>query len=64
MGGCDREQTMAADPVIDYTSRSQFVKLIARTEKEMHRAAKEMDFLDAARLRDELEILKKKLNSL
>jgi excinuclease ABC subunit B len=39
-------------------------KAIARTEKDMLRAAKEMEYMEAARLRDELEVLKKKLKEL
>jgi excinuclease ABC subunit B len=39
-------------------------KAIARNEKDMLRAAKEMEYMEAARLRDELEVLKKKLKEL
>jgi excinuclease ABC subunit B len=58
------EAAMAADPVIDYGSKTQLEKLISKTEKDMLRAAKEMDFMDAARLRDELSVLKEKLTAL
>lgn len=58
------EAAMAADPIIDYGNPKQLEKLIAKTEKEMLKAAKEMEFLEAARLRDELSILKEKLNAL
>ena len=58
------EAAMAADPIIDYGNPNQLEKLIAKTEKEMLKAAKEMEFLEAARLRDELSILKEKLNAL
>jgi excinuclease ABC subunit B len=36
-------------------------KAITRTEKDMLRAAKEMEYMEAARLRDELEVLRNKL---
>ena len=46
-----------------YTSRASVEKAIERVKKSMHKAAKEMEFLEAARLRDEMykleEILKK-----
>jgi len=58
------EAAMAADPIVDYTNKNQVEKLIAKTEKDMMKAAKEMEFLEAARLRDELNILKDKLKSL
>jgi excinuclease ABC subunit B len=39
-------------------------KAIQKTEKDMYKAAKNMEFMDAARLRDELEMLKDKLKSM
>jgi excinuclease ABC subunit B len=39
-------------------------KMILRTEKEMLKAAKEMEFMEAARLRDELESLRNRLKEL
>jgi excinuclease ABC subunit B len=35
-------------------SKEALVKTIARTKQQMERAAKELDFMEAARLRDEL----------
>jgi excinuclease ABC subunit B len=43
-----------ADPVVAKMSASQLDALISKTEKDMHRAAKAMEFMEAARLRDEL----------
>lgn len=60
----EMEAAMAADPIIDYNSKPQLDKLIAKTEKDMLKAAKEMEFLEAARLRDELSILTDKRNAL
>ena len=46
-----------------YTSRASVEKAIERVKKNMHKASKEMEFLEAARLRDEMykleEVLKK-----
>jgi len=54
---------MAADPVIQYMPKEKLLKLIARTRKSMEVAVKELDFLEAARLRDELFSLDKLLES-
>lgn len=56
---------LAADPVVRYMTPEQVEKAIKHTRKEMERAAKELDFIEAARLRDELfalEQLKKDPN--
>jgi excinuclease ABC subunit B len=55
---------LAADPVVQYMDKDSLKKAIARTEKEMLRAAREMEYMEAARLRDELEDLKKRLAEL
>ena len=52
----------AADPVVQYMSKEQIEKAIAQLRKEISRAAKEMDFVEAARLRDELFVMEKKLD--
>ncbi|MEY5049468.1 MAG: excinuclease subunit UvrB [Bacteroidota bacterium] len=56
----DIEQ-QAADPLIDLLSKPQIEKMIEQTKKRMEKAAKEMDFIEAARLRDEMFLLQKKL---
>lgn len=58
------EVKIAADPVTQHLSKPALEKLIAETEKQMLRAAKEMEFMEAARLRDELFMLKQQLESL
>lgn len=58
------EVRIAADPVVQYMDKNGVQKAMERTEKEMLRAAKELDFVNAARLRDELEQLKEKLKEL
>jgi excinuclease ABC subunit B len=52
---------IAADPVMKYMSKEQLQKSIAQTRKSMEKAAKELDFMEAARLRDELFELEKLL---
>lgn len=58
------ELSIAADPVIAYMSVEQLDKTIAFTRKEMEKAAKELDFIEAARLRDELYALEERKKSL
>ncbi|MBM3400407.1 MAG: excinuclease ABC subunit UvrB [Bacteroidetes bacterium] len=60
----DERMGLAADPVVQYMDKNALEKAISRTEKDMLRAAKEMEYMEAARLRDELEVLKKKLTEL
>ncbi len=52
---------IAADPVVKYMNHDQLKKLIRETEKRMKEAAKELDFIKAAMLRDEITELKKLL---
>jgi excinuclease ABC subunit B len=52
---------LAADPVTEYLGRDEIEKLIAETEKKMKAAAKDLDFITAAQLRDEMLALKKKI---
>ena len=54
-------QALAADPVIQYMTQEQLEKAITHTRKQMEKAAKELDFVEAARLRDELFALEKQL---
>ena len=55
------EATLAADPIVQYMSKPELKKAIENTRKQMVSAAKEMDFLAAARLRDEMFALEKML---
>lgn len=50
---------MAADPVVKYMSAEQLEKVIEKTRKAMEKAAAALDFIEAARLRDEIEGLKR-----
>jgi len=51
--------SMAADPIVQYMSKPDLKKAIENTRKEMVTAAKDMDFLLAAKLRDEMFALEK-----
>jgi len=55
---------MAADPVVQYLSKEKLEKLIFQTQKQMEKAAKELNFMEAARLRDEWQSQKKRLEEL
>lgn len=46
--------TMAADPIVQYMTKPQMEKTIERTRKLMQEAAKKLEFIEAARYRDEL----------
>jgi excinuclease ABC subunit B len=48
------ENSIAADPVVAYMSKEQLQKLEAETRAKMEKAAKDLDFMEAARLRDEM----------
>jgi excinuclease ABC subunit B len=50
---------LAADPIVQYMSKKDLQKSIDNTKKEMMAAAKDMDFLLAAKLRDEMFALEK-----
>ena len=56
------EIDIAADPVVQFMNKEQLEKAIQNTRKQMEKAAKELDFISAARLRDELYSLEKMLS--
>jgi excinuclease ABC subunit B len=45
---------IAADPVVKYMGREELEKAIDRARKQMEKAAGELDFIEAARFRDEM----------
>ena len=53
---------IAADPLVQYMNKDQIEKAIARSERQMKAAVKELDFIEAARFRDEIFALKELLN--
>ncbi|MCC5937363.1 MAG: excinuclease ABC subunit UvrB [Lunatimonas sp.] len=58
------ENGVAADPVVQYLSKDKLEKLVQQTQKRMETAAKELNFMEAARLRDEWQGLKNRLEEL
>jgi excinuclease ABC subunit B len=57
------EHTLAADPVTAYMSKEDLTRLADRTRKAMEKASKELEFMEAARLRDEYLALQKLLEN-
>jgi excinuclease ABC subunit B len=57
------QPSIAADPVVAYMTKPELEKLIERTKKQMESAAKDLDFMEAAKLRDEYFALKKLVDS-
>ena len=57
------ELTMAADPVVAFLSTEELTKMAERTRKAMEKAAKELEFMEAAKLRDEYMALQKMIES-
>ena len=51
----------AAEPQTEYLSKSEIEKRIRDTRKEMEKAAKELDFMQAAKLRDAIKALETQL---
>ena len=50
----EHEIGLAADPVIEYMSVSELEKRVNKLNDEMVAAAKRTDFIEAAKLRDEM----------
>lgn len=55
----NEEATLAADPVVAYLSKDELNKMAERTRKAMEKAAKELEFMEAAKLRDEYLAIQK-----
>ena len=55
------EASVAADPVVAYMAKEELEKLLKKTQKSMEKAAKDLDFIEAARFRDEMFDLEKLL---
>ncbi len=56
--------TVAAEDQAEYTTIPQMEKAISKIKKEMEKAARNLDFMEAARLRDEMFLLQKKLEQM
>ena len=55
--------SLAADPVVQYMSADDLKKQIAKLKSSMVKAAKELNFVEAARLRDEMYALEQMLKN-
>ena len=58
------EAGLAADPVIPYMTADELKRTISRKREEMLQAAKDMEFIEAARLRDEVLKLEQRLSTM
>ncbi|HTF28711.1 MAG TPA: UvrB/UvrC motif-containing protein, partial [Flavitalea sp.] len=56
--------TVAAEEQETYQTIPQVERGISRIKKEMEKAARDLDFMEAARLRDEMFLLQKKLQTM
>jgi excinuclease ABC subunit B len=54
---------IAADPVVKYMNKEALEKTVEKTRKAMEKAASELDFIEAARYRDEMAELQKLLRN-
>jgi len=54
---------LAADPVVQYMNREALEKAIEKTKRQMEKAASELNFIEAARFRDEMADLQKLLKN-
>ena len=52
------DESIAADPVVAYMDKKALAKMIEKIQKQMETAAREQEFMKAAKLRDELQELK------
>jgi len=57
------EPSLAADPVVAMLSKPELTKMIDRAKRDMDKAAKDLDFVEAARYRDEMFALQKLIDS-
>ena len=55
---------IAADPVVPYMSRDEMRRSVDRLREQMLAAAKEMEFIEAARLRDEIIKLEERIEQM
>tara|TARA_R110002020_G_scaffold37072_8_gene111877 strand:- start:436 stop:2424 length:1989 start_codon:yes stop_codon:yes gene_type:complete len=53
----EKEEIRAAEPDLKYLTKEQREKIIRDKRKAMEKAAKELDFMQAAKLRDEIKML-------
>ncbi|MGB2170880.1 MAG: UvrB/UvrC motif-containing protein, partial [Flavobacteriaceae bacterium] len=57
----EKAERKAAEEATRYLTKPQIEQKVRDTRKAMEKAAKELDFIEAARLRDEIKILQEQL---
>ena len=64
--GADEDivQNTAAEEQAVYKTIPQMEKIISQTKKQMEKAARDLDFIEAARLRDEMFRLQRELEEM
>ncbi len=60
----DGAMNIAAEEQVEYKTIPKMEKAIAQTKKQMEKAARDMDFIEAARLRDQMFQLQKELEEM
>lgn len=60
----NKEADLAADPVIAYMTPEQMERSIENIKQKMLQAARDMEFIEAARLRDEMLKMQAKLTEM
>lgn len=60
----DNSDMIAAEDAMNYASKSELENNIKTARKNMELAAKELDFINAAKFRDQIKVLKDKVKSL
>src|SRR6201995_3929230 len=63
-GDEDIIKTSAAEEQVQYKTIPQMEKAIAQTKKQMEKAARDLDFIEAAKLRDEMFRMQKELEAM
>lgn len=58
------DSILAAEPIEAYSSLEQLQKQVLNVKKRMEKAAKELEFMEAARLRDEMFMLQAKIDNI
>ncbi|MGD2035571.1 MAG: excinuclease ABC subunit UvrB [Bacteroidales bacterium] len=53
---------VAADPIVQYMNKEAILKAIANAKSNMEKAAEKLDFIEAARFRDEMQAFQKLLD--
>jgi len=53
--------SIAAEPITEYLTKPEIEKRIREKRKAMEKAAKDLDFMQAAKLRDDIKALQEKI---